>query len=48
MTQAMLKRFNSLTHTTAKYAPKVATKTAQPFASSAAKYYPALKRLAAK
>jgi hypothetical protein len=47
MTQAIAKKVAKLTKTTDKYISRVDTKD-NPFASSAAKYYPALKKLASK
>ncbi len=48
MTQTIAKKVEKLTETTKKYMPRVKTKDNAPFASSAAKYYPALKKLAEK
>jgi len=45
MTQAIAKKVAKLTKTTDKYISRV---DSNPFASSAAKYYPALKKLASK
>lgn len=47
MNQATAKKVAVLTKTTDKYISRVDPK-GNPFASSAAKYYPALKKLAAK
>ena len=47
MTQATAKKVATLTRITAKNLPKVKTKDS-PFAASAAKYYPALKKLASE
>ena len=48
MTQATAKKVAELIKTTEMYLPRVTTKENAPFASSAAKYYPTLKKLAAK
>ncbi len=48
MSQAIATKVAKLTETTDKYMPKVRTKDNAPFATSAAKYYPALKKLASK
>lgn len=48
MTQATAKKVAVLTRMTDKYMARVKTKDNAPFAASAAKYYPALKKLAAK
>ncbi len=48
MTQTMAKKVEKLTKTTDKYMPIVRSKGDEPFATSAAKYYPALKKLAEK
>jgi hypothetical protein len=48
MTQTLQKKVAKLTETADKYMPRVKTKDNAPFATSAAKYYPALKKLAAK
>ena len=51
MTQATAKKLAKLTKTTERYLPKVNAKVNgkdNPFAASAAKYYPALKKLASE
>jgi hypothetical protein len=48
MTQATAKKVATLTKNTEKYIDRVRTKDNAPFAPSAAKYYPALKKLAEK
>jgi hypothetical protein len=48
MTQTIEKKVAKLTETTKMYMPRVRKKENTPFATSAAKYYPALKRLAEK
>ena len=49
MTQtAAIIKFKALKEVTAKHRPQVTKRTSEPFASSAAKYYPALKNLASK
>jgi hypothetical protein len=48
MTQTTAKKVAALTKTTEKYMSRVRTKDNAPFATSAAKYYPALKKLASK
>ena len=48
MTQATAKKVATLTKNTERYMDRVRTKDNAPFATSAAKYYPALKKLATK
>jgi hypothetical protein len=48
MTQETAKKVATLTKNTERYLARVRTKDNAPFATSAAKYYPALKKLAAK
>ncbi len=49
MTQkAAIAKFKDLKATTVQYTPQVSKRTSEAFASSAAKYYPALKNLASK
>jgi len=48
MTQAAIKKFEQLTRITDRYTPKDKDGKIQPFAGSAAKYHPALKKLASK
>jgi hypothetical protein len=48
MTQATAKKIATLTKNTERYMDRVKTKDNAPFATSAAKYYPALKKLASK
>ncbi len=48
MTQSTAKKVAVLTSNTKKYLPEVTIKGDNPFSVSAAKYYPALKKLATK
>jgi hypothetical protein len=48
MTQTTAKKIATLTKNTERYKDRVKTKDDAPFATSAAKYYPALKKLASK
>jgi hypothetical protein len=48
MTQTAIKRFEQLSRITGKYTPKAKSGKNEPFAGSAAKYHPALKKLASK
>jgi hypothetical protein len=48
MTQKIAKKVEALLRTTEENLPRVKNKGDSPFATSAAKYYPALKKLAAK
>jgi hypothetical protein len=48
MTQATANKVATLTKNTVRYMTRVKTKDNAPFATSVAKYYPALKKLAAK
>jgi hypothetical protein len=48
MTQSTAKKIATLKKNTEQYMSRVKTKDNAPFATSAAKYYPALKKLAAK
>jgi hypothetical protein len=48
MTQTIAKKVAKLTKNTERYMDLVKTKDNAPFATSAAKYYPALKKLASK
>ncbi|WP_158792585.1 hypothetical protein [Granulicella sp. L60] len=48
MTQATIKKFEQLSRITDRYTPKDKDSKKEPFAGSAAKYHPALKKLASK